>query len=79
VFVIDDNNYYRSMRESYHRMARDAEAGFCQLHLTLTCEEAKKANSEREAESRLPEEAIETMEARGAIHQCLIIILNLDS
>ena len=40
LFVVDDNNYYRSMRQEYHRLARDAGAGFCQLHVSMTAEQA---------------------------------------
>ena len=40
LFIVDDNNYYRSMRQEYHRLARDAEAGFCQLHVAMTAEQA---------------------------------------
>ena len=40
LFIVDDNNYYRSMRQEYHRLARDAEAGFCQIHVAMTAEQA---------------------------------------
>ena len=40
LFIVDDNNYYRSMRQEYHRLARDAKAGFCQLHVAMTAEQA---------------------------------------
>ena len=40
LFIVDDNNYYRSMRQEYHRLARDAGAGFCQLHVSMTVEQA---------------------------------------
>ena len=40
LFIVDDNNYYRSMRQEYHRLARDAGAGFCQLHVAMTAEQA---------------------------------------
>ena len=40
LFIVDDNNYYRSMRQEYHRLARHAEAGFCQLHVAMTAEQA---------------------------------------
>ena len=40
IVFVDDNNYYRSMRQEYHRLARDANAGFCQLHVAMTAEQA---------------------------------------
>ena len=40
LFIVDDNNYYRSMRQEYHRLARDIGAGFCQLHVSMTVVQA---------------------------------------
>ena len=61
LFIIDDNNYYASMRHAYYKAARDAEAGFCQLHLVLTADEAKAANDRRAEAERLPAVVIDAM------------------
>ena len=50
VFVIDDNNYYNSMRYQYFQIARKFEIGFCQFHLDVTVEQAKKFNQNRPGE-----------------------------
>lgn len=50
VFVIDDNNYYNSMRYQYFQIARKYEIGFCQFHLDVTIEQAKKFNQNRPGE-----------------------------
>ena len=50
VFVIDDNNYYNSMRYQYFQIARKYQIGFCQFHLDVSVEQAKKFNQNRPGE-----------------------------
>ena len=47
IFLIDDNNYYGSMRYEYFQIARKFEVGFCQFYLDITVDEAKKNNQTR--------------------------------
>ena len=36
VVLVDDNNYYRSMRHEYYQLARDMGVGFCQIFMQVT-------------------------------------------
>ena len=48
VIVIDDNNYYSSMRYDYFRIARENNYGFCQIHISVAnVDWAIKRNVER--------------------------------
>ena len=64
VVLVDDNNYYRSMRYAYHQLARDCGAGFCQLHLLASQAEAAAANDARQEDERVPASVIKAMEAK---------------
>jgi len=63
--IVDDNNYYPSMRYEYHQMARDLHVGFCQFHLHVeNVEWAVDANSKRPEEHRVPEKVVREMFAK---------------
>ncbi len=64
VVVIDDNNYYSSMRYEYHQLARKHEIGFCQLFLDLDLDRAKDVNSKRGEKEQVPEEVLDRMAAK---------------
>jgi len=64
VFVIDDNNYYNSMRYQYFQIARKYEIGFCQFHLDVTIEQAKKFNQNRPDLQRVPDSVIDSMASK---------------
>ena len=64
VFIIDDNNYYGSMRYEYFQIARKYEVGFCQFHLDITVDEAKKNNQSRSENQRIPDNVIDSMASK---------------
>lgn len=62
--LVDDNNYLSSMRKPWHRLARERSAGFCQLFVQTSSEQAKARNSVRQAEERVPDSVIDSMADR---------------
>ena len=62
--LVDDNNYLSSMRKPWHRLARERSAGFCQLFVQTSSEQAKARNSVRQAEERVPASVIDSMAER---------------
>merc|ERR1719370_2591870 len=62
--LVDDNNYLSSMRKPWHRLARERSAGFCQILVQTSTEQAKTRNSMREAEERVPAFVIDSMADR---------------
>lgn len=62
--VIDDNNYYSSMRYEFCQLARKHEAGFCQISVKVKTSTAVARNAARAAENRVPAETIEKMAAK---------------
>ena len=62
--LVDDNNYLSSMRKPWHRLARERSAGFCQIYVQTSTEQAKARNSMREAEERVPASVIDSMAER---------------
>ncbi|XP_033632505.1 L-seryl-tRNA(Sec) kinase-like [Asterias rubens] len=48
VFLIDDNMFYRSMRYEYYQLARKHSAGFCQIYLQCSSDEAIARNAKRQ-------------------------------
>jgi len=62
--LVDDNNYLSSMRKPWHRLARERSAGFCQIFVQASSEQAKAMNSMREAEERVPASVIDSMADR---------------
>ena len=62
--LVDDNNYLSSMRKPWHRLARERSAGFCQIFVQTSSEQAKARNAMREAEERVPASVIDSMADR---------------
>ena len=62
--LVDDNNYLSSMRKPWHRLARERSAGFCQIFVQTSTEQAKARNSMREADERVPASVIDSMADR---------------
>ena len=62
--LVDDNNYLSSMRKPWHRLARERSAGFCQIFVQTSTEQAKARNMKREAEERVPASVIDSMAER---------------
>jgi O-phosphoseryl-tRNA(Sec) kinase len=61
LIIIDDNNYYSSMRYEYYQLARKFEIGFCQLYFDVPVDGALKRNSERTGETKISDEVITKM------------------
>jgi len=64
VLIIDDNNYYGSMRYEYYQIARKHQIGFCQFYLDAEVDLAKSLNKSRDESKRIPEEVIEKMASK---------------
>ena len=62
--LVDDNNYLSSMRKPWHRLARERSAGFCQIFVETSTEQAKARNSLRVAEEQVPASVIVSMADR---------------
>ncbi|TRY73492.1 hypothetical protein TCAL_13419 [Tigriopus californicus] len=60
--IVDDNNYYASMRYEYYQLARSNQTGFCQLHIDVGLTEAQNRNEERD--QKIPNEVIQVMDKR---------------
>lgn len=62
VVLVDDNNYYRSMRHEYYQLARDMGVGFCQIFMQVDdVNTALYANRSRDEKERVPEGVIRSM------------------
>ena len=61
VVIIDDNNYYRSMRYSYFQLARKHQLGYCQFYLNAPESLARSRNAQRPQSQRVPEDVIYKM------------------
>lgn len=70
LIVMDDNNYYRSMRFSCFQLARRFKAAFLQIHLPCNIETSLERNANRRNESgqnlsrRVPDVSIKRMAER---------------
>ncbi len=64
VVVVDDNNYYKSMRKQVYRAARDAGAAFVQVLLDPPLAECLARNAARSGAARMPDNVVERMHAR---------------
>lgn len=60
--IIDDNNYYSSMRYDYYQVAREIQLGFCQFFLNPPIEKCKERNKAREIQ--IPNEVIDKMASK---------------
>ena len=58
VVIIDDNNYYQSMRYSYFQLARKHRLGYCQFYLDAPLALAQSRNDMRQPDERVPDQII---------------------
>lgn len=67
IIILDDNMYYRSMRMSFYKLAREYGASFCQIFLTapleVTLARNELRNRQRPAEERIPEQSLRDIAA----------------
>lgn len=61
VVIVDDNNYYRSMRYEYYQLAARHRIGYLQLYLKCPLEEAVINNERRIESMRVPNQVIHVM------------------
>ena len=64
VVIVDDNNYYRSMRYEYYQLAAKHVVGYLQLFLQCSPEVAEINNKLRPAHLRVPERVIRDMNSK---------------
>lgn len=64
VIIIDDNNYYCSMRHEMYKIAQKNEIGFLQIFFKITLENSLKANSKRHLDKCVPVDVITRMSLR---------------
>lgn len=62
--IVDDNNYYRSMRYEYYQLAANWLAGFLQIFVQCEVSLALSRNSLRLTNFRVPDEVIIQMETK---------------
>ena len=65
LLVIDDNNYYQSMRYEYYQLARQHTVGFCQIYLKPNCIETVLSNNQKRiVDEQIPDEVITKMSSK---------------
>jgi len=65
ITLVDDNNYYRSMRYEYYQLAKELDLGFCQIYLQVSdIAIALRSNAGRPADSRVPDDVIRQMSSK---------------
>lgn len=65
VVLVDDNNFYRSMRKQVWHVVRDAGGwGFLQLYVSVPVALALERNAGRSGAARVPDEVVLRMDAR---------------
>lgn len=64
IAIVDDNNYYRSMRYEYYQIAAKCSAGFLQIFVQCESTLALKMNSQRPCNERVPDEVITQMKTK---------------
>jgi len=64
VVISDDNQYYKSMRKPFKRMAQRYQSGYLLLYLQIPRDIAIKRNATRKEERQVPVDVIERMDRR---------------
>lgn len=64
LLLIDDNNYYHSMRNELYQVAKKYKTGFCILYTKASVSECTQRNSARSEELRVANTVIEEMDKR---------------
>ena len=63
--VIDDNNYYQSMRYEYYKLSRKHTTSFCQIYLKPSCIDTLFCNNKKRPEHEtIPDEVIVKMNSK---------------
>ncbi|XP_065172758.1 L-seryl-tRNA(Sec) kinase [Atheta coriaria] len=61
VLIIDDNNYYKSMRFAYMKLCRKLHLGFMIVYFKMSLEDALERNARRNVKERIPNDIIKEM------------------
>lgn len=61
VVIVDDNNYYRSMRYEYYRLAAKFSIGYLQIYVKCQLPEALAINKMRPSYTQVPDSVIDQM------------------
>lgn len=64
VIIVDDNNYYRSMRYEYHQLATKFSTGYLQVYVQCEVSLAVFNNSRRPEKNRVPDAVITQMHSK---------------
>ncbi|CAL8118344.1 unnamed protein product [Orchesella dallaii] len=61
IVLVDDNNYYQSMRNDFYQVAKVSEVGFCIIHCKASLKICVQRNFERQKACQIPQKAIVEM------------------
>ena len=62
IMLLDDNNYYQSMRYEYYQLARKHSIGFCEIYLNPDCIDSVLSNNQlRPIAEQIPDDVIKAM------------------
>jgi O-phosphoseryl-tRNA(Sec) kinase len=61
IVIVDDNNYYVSMRNELYQIAKTRRTGFCILFCKTSVKTCRRRNSERDEKFRVPDKTIVEM------------------
>jgi len=64
IILIDDNNYYKSMRHEFFTIAREQCMGFCLLYCHAPVDICLQRNAKREQATRVPDSVILDMDKK---------------
>lgn len=69
--VVDDNNYYHSMRNDFYQVAKQNEVGYCLIYCNAPLKTCIQRNSQRPAESRVPNKSLVEMSLKFEVPDAL--------
>jgi len=64
LIIIDDNNYYHSMRNEFYQVAKHSEVGFCILYCKSSIKTSRRRNSQRPQHCQVPDQVIVEMSVK---------------
>lgn len=81
--VVDDNNYYSSMRNDFYQVSKQLEIGFCMIHCKTMLKTCVQRNASRPVEVQVPQKAIVEMSLKFEVpnsmqNSCDLYCLQID-
>jgi O-phosphoseryl-tRNA(Sec) kinase len=64
IVLVDDNNYYRSMRYEYYQLAAKHSVGYLQVFVRCDVDDAISSNDQRPADEKVPTSVISQLHAK---------------